>query len=142
MDFAATQNPQAIYDYLASQQPDLHQPDSGYTRMASAYLLGIATYYQQHVIDHPGAESCPRCTLENVLATVLHQDLSQVLWMLAIDPISAALVDSLLDDCKSGFGNEVTGMVAFTQLLLSGLHPGTLAIERVSKYLHQFPSTT
>jgi hypothetical protein len=137
MNFSTPQKPQAIYDFLATQSPELNQPDSGFTRLASFYLLGIATYYEQQAAHRPGEEACPRCTLENVLATVLHHDFKKVLAMLATDPLSAALVPSFLESYQHA-DKQIAGVVAFTQVLLSGFTPGALASERVDKYLHQF----
>jgi hypothetical protein len=140
MDFSTHQKPQAIYDYLAAASPNLKDPDSGYTRLAAGYLLGIGTYYEQQTVRQPGQEDCPSCTLENVLATVLHHDFKHVLAMLKTEPLSAALVPSFLEAHHQGADKQLAGVVAFTQLLLSGLSPGTLASERVSKHLYQFPS--
>lgn len=143
MDFSTPQKPQAIYDYLAAEVPDLKQPDSCFTRVASSYLLGIGTYYEQQAaaLHHPGEESSPRCTLENVLATVLHPDLKQVLGMLSADLRSAQVATPFIEAYHQEDKRQIAGIVAFTQMLLSGLTAGALASERVGKHLHQFPSS-
>lgn len=145
MDYSTLTTPQAIYDYLTTQLPDLKQPDSGYTRLVNYYLLGIGTYYEQQLISRPGEEPCPRCTLENVLATVLHHDSNHVLAMLETHPLSAAFVPLVLEayyqgDLKQVVLKQVAGVIAYTQFLLGGLAPGAVASKRVDNYLHRFVS--
>lgn len=141
MDFSATLPPSAILAYLLRQAPALSEADNLACRQGRDYLLAIGTYYDKQPPNSPafGAPS-PACSVEHVLATVLHPNAAAVLHMLNSEPASAGLTAGFQLAARQQAFKQAAGVIAYAQLLLSLLDPGRLATERVAAYLSQFAS--
>lgn len=127
----APETPAAIRAYFLAHFPDEELPGPFLEVLSQCYLLGVAAYFTGH-------GQRPRCTLDNVMATVTYPHVGHVLRMLQTEPGCAGWVLHLQDTLARHAVNQVRAVMAFIEVVLPHVQPAPATMHLVHGHIRAF----